>query len=201
MYRLSKSWIDRKLSRKEREQLIDLLLERTNEPSGEQIQGALHELFPARQDIPTIKSCIEWKNKTWAFERHLRQLAEDDELAKIISEKSQDISEANKGMTDAYVFQNLRLLREGRADEVDPNILEWILAASRLAKRTESDKRTAADLKKTEAQLAKLELELSKLREEKQEREKSKNEFLKDIKKKGLTPETLSDIEEKIKML
>ena len=115
---LTKTWIDRRLSRKDREKLIDYLLERTSSPTGEQILDALGELFPGREDLPSVRSCNEWKAKSWKLVLQLRQLREDSEVARIISESNGKLADANANLADAYVFGELRKLREG--GDVDP---------------------------------------------------------------------------------
>lgn len=197
---LTKTWIDRRLSRKDREKLIDYLLERTSSPTGEQILDALGELFPGREDLPSVRSCNEWKAKSWKLVLQLRQLREDSEVARIISESNGKLADANANLADAYVFGELRKLREG--GDVDPDLREWILAASRLATRVQGDKRLESDLAKSRAQAEKLEAEVAEYRRKDAERETAKEKALKDLKNGGgLSDEAIAKIEQKLSEL
>ncbi len=150
---LTKTWIDRKLSRKERATLVEYLLERTTSPTSEQILDAIGELFPDKEK-PGIRSVSDWKAKSWKFEVYLRELETENAKAQLISEKSADIADANKKMVDGYVFKNLEALKNGEIDAVDPNIRGWIQAASQLASRSVNDKKLAADLERSREEVA-----------------------------------------------
>lgn len=134
---LTKTWIDRKLSRKERATLVEYLLERTTSPTSEEILAAIGELFPGKEK-PGIRSVSDWKAKSWKFEVYLRELETENAKAQLISEKSADIADANKKMVDGYVFKNLEALKNGELDAVDPNIRGWIQAASATGPRAAS---------------------------------------------------------------
>jgi hypothetical protein len=202
MRALSKSWIDTKLSLKERAALVEYLFERSHNPTGKQIHEALGELFP-NKDLPSVKACIEWKTNQWPLEIHLRTLSQDSAWAKAMVEGSEDIADANKRLTDSYVFQNLCLLRlafegdENAAKKIDPNILEWILASSRLAKRTENEKRLEAQLSKANVQTNILREKLEQFLEDKKASEK----LVKKMKQKGFTEEDLKELEQKLKLM
>lgn len=197
---LTKTWIDRRLSRKDREKLIDYLLERTSSPTGEQILDALVELFPGREDLPSVRSCNEWKAKTWKLVIQSRQLREDSDAARIISESNGKLADANANLADAYVFGELRKLREG--GDVDPDLREWILAASRLAARVQGDKRLESDLAKSRAQAEKLEAEVAEYRRKDAEREAAKKAAQERISKKGgISPEAMEEIDELLKLI
>lgn len=63
--KLSRTWIETKLSFKERERLIFALLKISRNPTGRQIQKTARELFPERKDIPSIESFNIWKMHCW----------------------------------------------------------------------------------------------------------------------------------------
>lgn len=201
---LTNTWIDQKLSYKDREKLIDYLLERSANPTAAQIHDALGELF-AGKDIPSERSCGIWKAKSWAFVVHLRKLGEDSELAKIIAENSGgDIAGANKRLADAYVFNQLRALNEGRLKEVDPNVTDWILASARLAKRTADDSRLIAQLEKSRAQVDIYKTELAEYARKEAERAAATaklKESVSTAKAGGLTKAALESIERQLSAL
>lgn len=202
---LTKTWIDRKLSRKERATLVEYLLERTTSPTSEQILDAIGELFPDKEK-PGIRSVSDWKAKSWKFEVYLRELETENAKAQLISEKSADIADANKKMVDGYVFKNLEALKNGEIDAVDPNIRGWIQAASQLASRSVNDKKLAADLERSREEVAVLKAKVAewKRREadwqrKEAEREAAKKKAIEDIRNGGgLSDEALARLEAQI---
>lgn len=192
---LTKTWIDRNLSRKERKSLVDYLLERTTAPTGEQILEAICELFPDKTP-PKIRSVNDWKAKAWKFELYLRRLESDNAEAKLISEASNDIADANKKMVDGYVFNELQKLRNGEIESLDPKIHAWITAASQLARRSIDDKKLIADLEKSKTQIEILKNRLAEYERKEAEREAAKQKTLNDLKKGGgLSEEALLKLE------
>ncbi|MBR6389381.1 MAG: hypothetical protein IKS15_04605 [Opitutales bacterium] len=192
---LTKTWIDRNLSRKERKILVDYLLERTTAPTGEQILEAIGELFPNKTP-PKIRSVNDWKAKAWKFELYLRRLETDNAEAKLISEASGDIADANKKMVDGYVFNELQKLRNGELESLDPKIHAWIAAASQLARRSIDDKKLIADLEKSKAQIEILKSKLAEYEAREAERRTAKERSLKELKTDaGLSEEALARIE------
>ncbi len=202
---LTKTWIDRKLSRKERATLVEYLLERTTSPTSEQILDAIGDLFPDKEK-PGIRSVSDWKAKSWKFEVYLRELETENAKAQLISEKSADIADANKKMVDGYVFKNLEALKNGEIDAVDPNIRGWIQAASQLASRSVNDKKLAADLERSREEVAVLKAKVAewKRREadwqrQEAEREAAKKKAIEDIRNGGgLSDEALARLEAQI---
>lgn len=198
---ITKTWIDRNLSRKERKSLVDYLLERTVSPTGEQILGAIQELFP-KKTAPSVQSAIAWKNAQWKFELYLRRLESDNAEAKLISEASNDIADANKKMVDGYVFNELQKLRNGEIESLDPKIHAWITAASQLARRSIDDKKLIADLEKSKTQIEILKNRLAEYERKEAEREAAKQKTLNDLKKGGgLSEEALAKIEQHLSQL
>ncbi len=202
---LTKTWIDRKLSRKERATLVEYLLERTTSPTSEQILDAIGELFPDKEK-PGIRSVSDWKAKSWKFEVYLRELETENAKAQLISEKSADIADANKKMVDGYVFKNLEALKNGELDAVDPNIRGWIQAASQLASRSVNDKKLAADLERSREEVAVLKAKVAEWkrreadwRRQETEREAAKKKAIEDIRNGGgLSDEALARLEAQI---
>lgn len=198
---LTKTWIDRNLSRKERKILVDYLLERTTAPTGEQILEAIGELFPNKTP-PKIRSVNDWKAKAWKFELYLRRLESDNAEAKLISEASNDIADANKKMVDGYVFNELQKLRNGEIESLDPKIHAWITAASQLARRSIDDKKLISDLEKSKAQIEILKNKLAEFERAEAERKAAKEKTLNDLKKGGgLSEEALLKIEQHLSQL
>lgn len=202
---LTKTWIDRKLSRKERATLVEYLLERTTSPTSEEILAAIGELFPGKEK-PGIRSVSDWKAKSWKFEVYLRELETENAKAQLISEKSADIADANKKMVDGYVFKNLEALKNGELDAVDPNIRGWIQAASQLASRSVNDKKLAADLERSREEVAVLKAKVAEWkrreadwRRQETEREAAKKKAIEDIRNGGgLSDEALARLEAQI---
>lgn len=123
--KLSRTWIDRNLSHKERTALVDWLMERAAQPSGEVILSGLQELFPHLEDYPSVQSCIAWRNKMWGFEVHRRQIREESKTARILADAGDgsSLDEANRVMLQGLIFGQLRALREGRIEDVDAESL------------------------------------------------------------------------------
>ena len=198
---LTKTWIDRKLSRKERATLVEYLLERTTSPTSEQILDAIGDLFPDKEK-PGIRSVSDWKAKSWKFEVYLRELETENAKAQLISEKSADIADANKKMVDGYVFKNLEALKNGEIDAVDPNIRGWIQAASQLASRSVNDKKLAADLERSRAQVSVLKAKIVYFERKEAEREAAKNAAIDAINAdKGYSKEQRENVIKHFKLL
>ncbi len=198
--RISKTWIDTKLSSKERRALVSCLLDISNNPTGEQILDTIKTLFPAKTP-PSDQSCLNWKKQQWQFELYLTELEATNRDAKLISDNSADIADANKKMVDSYVFEQLMAMRNG--GEIDVKALKsWIVAASNLASRSVADKRLESDLKKSKALLEKQALEISELKRDIEERELAKAKALTNIKQdKSISKETLESIEAQLNLL
>lgn len=191
---VTKTWIDRKLSRKERKCLVEYLLERTTAPTGEQILDAICELFPDKTP-PKIRSVNDWKAKSWKFELYLRQLESDNAEAKLISEASNDIADANKRMVDGYVFNELQKLRTGDIQSLDPKIHAWITAASQLARRSIDDKKLLADLEKSRAQIKILENKLADFERKEIERKEALKALSEKSVGKKITAEFIDEVQ------
>ncbi len=198
--RISKTWIDTKLSSKERRALVSSLLDISNNPTGEQILDTIKTLFPAKA-APSDQSCLNWKKQQWQFELYLTELEATNRDAKLISDNSADIADANKKMVDSYVFEQLMAMRNG--GEIDVKALKsWIVAASNLASRSVADKRLESDLKKSKALLEKQALEISELKKDITERELAKAKALTNIKQdKSLSKTAIENIEQQLKLL
>lgn len=153
--RLTRTWIDSNLSRNERAALVEWLLERSQNPTGELIRQGLSELFPALEDLPSIQSCLSWRNAVWAFELHKRELADDSAAARVLADagSGSDLDEANRVMLQSMIFSQLRSLKEGRTEDVNPEAL------AALAKNVSVLARQGMAERELRAKLAKLERE------------------------------------------
>ena len=193
---LTRTWIDSHLSPAERTALVDWLCERAANPTGELIRQGLAELRPSLGDdeLPSVQSCLTWRNKCWQWEMHRRELRADADAAKVLSQTDDSsLNEANRRLTDAYVFQQLRALREG--GEVDAEQLHnWMLASARLAKVSQS-------AKKLESELALAQARLQEHEAKRKEAEAILARATAEAKSGGLTAETLQEMERRAKIL
>lgn len=124
--KLTRTWIDSQLNHSERTLLVDWLFERSGNPTGELIRAGLEELFPERGDYPSIQACLTWRNKVWSFEIAKRELAEDSQAARALAAagNGSDLDEANRVMLQSMIFEQLRHMKEGRIESVDPEALK-----------------------------------------------------------------------------
>lgn len=189
----SRTWIDRKLSNKERRKLEEYLLERSSNPTAEEILSALTVLFPTKE-LPKIRSVSDWKAKNWNFILLNARRADADERAKIIANNSSSAADANSRLLDGYVFRELEKLDAG--EQVDENLRGWIQAANQLARRTLDDRRLASDLEKSQAELKLLKDKIEENERKEAEREAAKQKTLSALKKGGgLSEEALLKLE------
>ncbi len=152
---MSRTFIDKYLSLRERGMLVDWLLERTTNPTGETILNGMRELFPAFEEYPSIASCLNWKRNGWAFELHKRELKEDSEAASILAEAGDgsNLDEANRVLLQSMIFQQLRAFKEGRLEEVDPELLNKMAKnVATLARQGMAERELRVKLDKLEAE-------------------------------------------------
>lgn len=149
----SRTWIDTHLSHRERSRLVDWLMERSAHPTGELILSGLQELFPHVEDYPSIASCLAWRGKQWAFELHRREIAEDSAAARILADAGNGahLDEANRVLLQSMIFEQLRAIKEGRIEEVQPETLDALARnVSVLARQGMAERELAAKLDKLE---------------------------------------------------
>jgi len=191
---LTRSWIDAKLSRAERESLVEYLLERTASPTGAQILDAIGELFPQKTP-PSLRAVTEWKSKSWEFELRLRDMRAEAKLAKLMGDNSADFGAGNKKLADFLVFKSLSELRDGA--EADKSLHALILSAARLGKLNLSERETAA-------KLAIVQEQLNEYRRKDEERAANKAKAIDALKKNreglGLSREAIEAVEEQLKL-
>lgn len=157
---MSRTWIDKHLGLKERTALVDWLLERSQNPTGETILSGLQELFPAFEDYPSLNSILTWKKNAWRFELHKRELKEDSEAAAVLSQVGDGsrLDEANRVMLQSMIFQQLRALKEGRMENVDADLLNALAKnVSVLARQGMAERELQVKLEKLEAERKQLE--------------------------------------------
>jgi len=191
---LTKSWIDSKLSRAERERLVEYLLERTASPTGAQILDAIGELFPQKSP-PSVRALNDWKSKSWGFELRLRDMRAEAGLAKLLGGDSADFGAGNKKLADFLVFKSLSELRDG--GEADKSLHALILSAARLGKLNLSERETAAKLEVAARRL-------DEYRRKDEERAANKAKALETLRKNkdglGLSKEAIEAVEEQLKL-
>lgn len=125
MMRFTRTWIDTRLSHGQRQALVDWLIERSQNPTGELILQGLAELFPHLDAdiLPSVQSCIGWRNRVWPFEVKTRAMRADAEAARVLADAAGDrLAEANKKLIDSMIFSDLQALRCG--EDPDPAVLE-----------------------------------------------------------------------------
>ena len=134
--RLSRAWIESRLSLRERNELFESILEETSSPTGEQILEKIRELFPRKKNLPSVGAIIKWKSRRWDFVIMLHDLRKTSEEAReVIAAIPDDIEQANRKLINEILFRKLDALKKNPEAD-DKGVQEWILAASKLGERT-----------------------------------------------------------------
>ncbi len=189
----SKTWIDRKLSWKERNRLVEYLFERSDSPTGEEIIDAIKHLFPTKTP-PSVTSALNWKNAAWTFERLQRQRKCIAERAQTVIKQNANIPDASARLLNGYVYSQIEKLENGDKD-TDPNLRGWISAANQLSRQVIEDRRLAAQLEKSKAQVEILKSEIAEIKRKVAEREAALLALAKKSQGKNITPEFLDEIQ------
>ena len=193
---MTRTWIDSKLSRKERASLVEYLMERWSNPTAEQILHALGKLFPKKQ-LPGIRSVSDWKAKSWEFEVGLLERRADADEAKRIIEDDVDFGAANKSQLEEILFRRLRALKDG--DEIDEKLHDLVLSSARLTAQVRANKESEGKLKLLETKLAEAAREKADWQRKEAEREAAKKKAIEDIRNGGgLSDEALARLEAQI---
>lgn len=193
---LTRTWIDSKLSRRERARLVEYLLERWSNPTAEQILSAIEELFPEKEP-PGIRSVSDWKAKAWEFEVGLTEMRAEGEAARRVVEDGNDFGAANKKKLDELLWRKLRELKDG--DEIDGKLHDLVLSSARLTAQVRANRESEGKLKLLEAKLAELAREKAEWECKEKEREEAKKKAIADIRNGGgLSDEALAKLEAQI---
>lgn len=196
---MTRTWIDSKLSRKERATLVKYLLERWNNPTAEQILDALGELFPNKQ-LPGIRSVSDWKAKSWEFEVGLSERRADAAEAKRIIEYDVDFGEANKSQLEEILFRGLCALKDG--DEIDGKLHDLVLSSARLTAQVRANKESEGKMKILETKLAEAARENADWQRKEAEREAAKNAAIEAINAdKGYSKQQREQVVKQFKLL
>ena len=110
----SKTWIDRRLSGRERGRLVDYLFERSDSPTGEEIVAAIAELFPEKTP-PSVASALNWKNAAWTFERLQRRRKAIAERAQTVCNQTANIPDASARLLNGYVYTQVEKLGKAQS--------------------------------------------------------------------------------------
>lgn len=151
----TRTWIDRNLTRPQRQALVDWLLERSTNPTGKLILAGLGELLPELlpDDLPSEQACITWRNKVWQTELSLRRIREQRDVAKVLADagSGKDLDEANRVLLQSMIMESLQALREGRLEDVDPKLLKALGGSIvALTRQRQAEERLEADLAKAQ---------------------------------------------------
>jgi ATP-dependent Lon protease len=193
---MTRTWIDTHLNREQRNLFVDYLLERSANPTSQQIQDAIRELFPEFTP-PSLNSCNEWRNKSLAFEIRLRQMRADSTAAEAIADAAKQgmgLSDANAALINQLAFEEL----QGAKNSEEGIDLDKI---SKVVARTRTGDQRARYL---EAQLREIEAKLRKYEEEEADRKKKKAELektLTDAEQGGITTKTLEEVRRQLKLM
>lgn len=134
--RLSRAWIESRLSLRDRNELFEAILEETSSPTGEQILAKIRELFPKKKNLPSVRAINKWKARRWDFVIMLHDMRKTSEEAReVIAAIPDDIEQANRKLINEILFKKLDALKKN-PDADDNGVQEWILAASKLGERT-----------------------------------------------------------------
>lgn len=197
--KFTRTWIDTKLSRRERGRLVEYLLERWANPTAEQILDALGELFPDRE-LPSIRSVSDWKAKSWQFEADLAEMREEETAAKRIVETDNDFGSANKKKLDELLFRKLRELKSG--DEIDGKLHDLVLSSARLTAQDRANRESARKAKLLEAQLAEYKRREAEWQRREAEREEAKKAAIEAVSAdKGYTKQQREKVVQQFKLL
>lgn len=193
---MTRHWINTHLSRDERQQLVDWLMERAQQPTGDLIRQGLEELFPDLdgEDLPSIQACLSWRNANWQFELHRRQLRDDSEAARFLADSGNgaDLDEANRILLQQMIFGRLRELKENGLKSEDAELLAAMARnVSTLARQGQAERELQAKLEKIERENAEM----------RHRQEEAKNAMERAKGGGGITPEMLTEIERTLKLL
>ena len=191
--KLSRTWIDQQLNHKQRTLLVDWLMERTSNPTGEVILQALGELFPEFSDeLPSVNSALSWKSANWPTELQRVRLRRTNEAAGVLASAGRgNMDDANQALVQSAIFEQLLKLQEpkgdGESDENAPDLGDLTDAVINLGHLKAKERKLDQDERKL--QLA-------------ERKAKTLDDAASEIKTTGgLTPETLRKIEEASKLL
>jgi len=140
--------IEKHLSTKQVNALVDLLLDRSDKPTGAMVKLALEELglWEAAGE-PSHSSIATWLRGGFKFQRHRREIKADSTAARILADAGNggDLDEANRIMLQSLIFAQLRALKEGRIEEVDGEMLNTLATnVSRLAAQGQNERKLEA---------------------------------------------------------
>ena len=160
----TRTWIDRNLDRQQRRTLVDWLLERTTAPTGEQILEGLREHLPhlTEDELPSIASCLNWKNKVWQSELSMRRMREQRDVAAMLADagSGKDIDEANRVILQSMMLEMLRAMQAGEIEDINPKLFQALgKNVTALARQRQSEERLEADLRKAAADIERLDRE------------------------------------------
>lgn len=194
--KLTRTWIDSNLNHKQRGTLVEWLLERSQNPTGELILEGLQENFPDFEDYPSVQSCITWKNKSWEFELTKREMHGDSELAKALA-RSGSFNDANAKLLESELFDAIRRVKKATRDGAEAvnydEINTLALASSRLNRVSMMERKLSEDMKLMRIKLEKFEQDAA----ERAEKRRKLEEEAKCIERaEGITPATRKLIDE-----
>lgn len=196
---LTRTWIDSKLSRRERARLVEYLLERWSNPTAEQILSAIEELFPEKEP-PGIRSVSDWKAKAWEFEVGLTEMRAEGEAARRVVEDGNDFGAANKKKLDELLWRKLRELKDG--DEIDGKLHDLVLSSARLTAQMRANRESEGKQKLLEAKLAELAREKAEWERKEKEREAAKKAAIEAVAAdKGYTKQQREKVVQQFKLL
>lgn len=148
--KLSRTWIDKQLNHKQRTQLVDWLMEHTSNPTGDVILRGLGELFPEFSDeLPSVQSCLAWKNANWPTELERCRLRHTNDAAAILSSAGvEKVGAANRALLQAQIFDELQVAQASKGDPNAPDLGDLVLAHARLQKLDQNDRKLDQDERK-----------------------------------------------------
>ena len=139
----SRTWIDRNLSVKQIDHLVDWLQQRTGNPSGSLIKEGILAILPKLEpsELPSHNSINQWRKKSYPVLRHIAQTKKDRELARSIARHPDngDLADANRQLAEGILFDHILSAREKNGD-IDLDALSTLIrGVSSLAKTQRDD--------------------------------------------------------------
>lgn len=155
----TRTWIDRNLTRPQRQALVDWLLERTTNPTGKQILDGLRELLPhlGEDDLPSEQAVIGWRNKVWRAELSHRRIREQRDIAKTMANAGtgKDLDEANRVLLQSIMLEFLQGMHEGDVKDLSPELLKMVnIAVITLARQRQDEDKVAIARERADRQQA-----------------------------------------------
>ena len=145
-------WIESQLGFKQQEALIDWILDRSTDPTGELIREGITELFPHKK-APSKQACRRWKAVRWQgilLHRRLKEIVASAKM--VVPDDDTALDEAIRVALKAFIFEQLQLGQDGKPGEIGlaeiKELTRCITALSRSGREAKESESRLLDAKR-----------------------------------------------------